>query len=169
MFGFQAKDVLKSCEKGSGCCTPQPKAKELCPKCQQKAKGVPAITLEHLLTQKAKEELKEFEGFYFCKTASCEVVYFKEHSILKEADISVGVGLKEGVKPATLCYCFGWTKEMIEAELKAKGSSDALEDIKTKMKNPGCSCETLNPSGSCCLGDVSQAIKALEKELNTEK
>ena len=130
---------------------------------------VGSATLKHLLTQEAKGRIIELEGFYFCKTASCEVVYFKEHAILKQADLSVGVGLKEGVKPATLCYCFGWTKEMIEAELQAKGFSDALEDIKVKIESQGCSCESVNPSGSCCLGDVSQAIKALEKELNTKK
>ena len=77
--------------------------------------------------------------------------------------MNVIVGLKEGAKPATVCYCFEWTKEKIKAELEATGETKALEDIKGKMENPGCSCEILNPSGGCCLGDVGKAIKEIQK------
>jgi len=68
---------------------------------------------------------------------------------------------KGGAVPATVCYCFGWTKENIKAELDETGDTTALEDIKAKMKNPGCSCEILNPSGGCCLGDVGKVIKEM--------
>ena len=42
----------------------------------------------------------------------------------------------------------------------------SVEDIKAKMQNPGCSCEVLNPSGGCCLGDTTKAIKEITSELN---
>jgi len=74
----------------------------------------------------------------------------------------VTVGLKEGAVPETVCYCFDWTKEKIQAELDATGETTALQDIKAKMENPGCSCEILNPSGGCFLGDVGKVIKALK-------
>lgn len=147
------------------CCTPQPKGKMECPSCHQKAKGVLGKTLKHLLTDKAKAKLSCFDGFYYCKTPSCEVVYFRGNEILTQKDVSVVVGLKEGATPATTCYCFDWTKEKIKAELQETGKTTALEDIKAKMKNPGCSCEILNPSGECCLGDNTKAIKEIKKEL----
>ncbi len=77
--------------------------------------------------------------------------------------MNVIVGLKEGAKPATVCYCFEWTKEKIKAELEATGKTKALEDIKAKMENIGCSCKILNLSGGCCLGDVGKAIKEIQK------
>jgi len=80
--------------------------------------------------------------------------------------MSVVVGLKDGATPATTCYCFDWTKEKIRAELQETGKTTALEDIKAKMENPGCSCEILNPSGGCCLGDNTKAIKEIKKELD---
>lgn len=79
--------------------------------------------------------------------------------------MSVVVGLKDGVTPAATCYCFDWTKEKIKAQLQETGKTNALEDIKTKMENPGCSCEILNPSGGCCLGDNTKAIKEIKQEL----
>ncbi len=134
------------------------------------AKPVPAVTLAHLLIPTAKAAIGSLENFHFCKTPDCDVIYFQEETILRQDDLIVTVGLKEGAIPATICYCFGWTKEKIEKEIKTYGKSFAPEDIKAKMKDPGCSCKTLNPSGRCCLGDISKAIKELsifeKKEIN---
>ena len=149
----------------AGCCTPQPKGKLECPQCLQKAKGVLSKTLKSLLKEKTLNSLECLDGFYYCKTASCSTIYFREQSVLTQDDLKVIVGLKDGATPATLCYCFDWTKEKIEAELKASGKTFALDDIKAKMENPGCLCESMNPSGGCCLADVGKAIKEIQSEL----
>ena len=147
------------------CCTPQPKGKVACPTCGEKAKGVLGKTLDHLLTDTAKASLSCLDGFYYCKTPSCKVVYFRNDTLLTQEDLSVVVGLKEGASPATTCYCFDWTKEKITAELKERGETNALTDIKHKMDTLGCSCEILNPSGGCCLGDNTKAIKEIKAKL----
>ena len=144
------------------CCTLQPKGKVECPICTQKAKGVLTKTLDHLLTSKAKKKLSCLDNFYYCKNPECRTIYFRDKEILTQEDMSIIVGLKDGASPATMCYCFDWTKEKISAELKEKGESRALEDIKEKMKDPGCSCEILNPSGGCCLADIGKTIKEME-------
>ncbi len=144
-----------------GCCSPQPKGKAVCPLCGKAAKGVLVKTLEHLLTDDVKAKLDSLEDFHYCKTPTCEAVYFRGDEVLKQDALTVTVGLKEGAGPATVCYCFGWTKEKIRDEIEATGKTTAIEDIEAKMGNPGCSCEILNPSGQCCLGDVSKAIKEI--------
>ncbi len=165
MFTFKAEETKESCELGDNCCTPQPKGKVECPSCHEKAKGVLGKTVAHLVKEESKSKLDSFDGFYYCKTPTCKTVYFREGIVLTQEDMRVVVGLKDGATPATVCYCFDWTKEKIKAELEATGKTTALEDIKAKMENPGCSCEVLNPSGGCCLGDVGKAIKALELHL----
>ena len=143
------------------CCTLQPEGKKECPRCHNKAKGVLEKTLNALLTQKTKESFNSLEGFCYCKTPSCDVIYFRDDTLLYQKDLKVSVGIKEGAKPANLCYCFEWTKEKIEEEIRRYGKTRALDDIKEKMKDTGCSCEIKNPSGSCCLGDIKKAIKNL--------
>jgi hypothetical protein len=155
-------------ESGSGCCTPQPKGKAACPACGEMAKGVLAKTVEHLLNDDAKATLECFEGFHFCKTPECEVVYFREDTRFTQNDMRVVVGLKAGASPATVCYCFDWTKEKIRAELEVSGESTASADITQKMETVGCSCELLNPSGGCCLGDIAKAVKEAKKALGLE-
>jgi len=143
------------------CCSVQPKGKVECPFCQEKAKGVLGKTVEALLSDDAKSRLTCFDGFHYCKTPSCKIVYFRDDTVVTQEDMNVVVGLKDGATPATVCYCFAWTKEKIKAELLSERKTAVLEDIKVKMQNPGCSCEILNPSGGCCLGDVAKAIKEL--------
>ncbi len=89
---------------------------------------------------------------------------FRGDEIVHQKNLSVVVGCKEGVSPANVCYCFGWTKEKIKEELQSTKESSALDDIEEKMNSMGCSCEILNPSGGCCLGGVSKAIKELMQE-----
>lgn len=57
-----------------------------------------------------------------------------------------------------LCYCFDFfEKDFVEAV--AQNREDQLVDkIKTMMKDPGCFCETSNPSGKCCLADIKKFI-----------
>jgi len=148
--------------KGDNCCSVQPKGKRTCPKCSKAAKGVLEKTFDALVKEQTKTKLSCTSGFYYCKTPSCKVVYFRDDIILTQEDMNVIVGLKDGASPATVCYCFEWSKEKIQAEVEATGRTTALEDIKAKMKDPGCACEILNPSGGCCLGDVTKAIKELQ-------
>ena len=151
---------------GDNCCTTQPKGKVECPECHLKAKGVLGKTVEALITTENQSNLSCFDGFYYCKTPSCKTIYFRDETIFTQKDINVVVGLKDGASPATVCYCFEWTKEKIKDELEKTGKTIALEDIKAKMENPGCSCEVLNPSGGCCLGDTTKTIKVIKSELN---
>ena len=154
--------TVQKTTKQTGCCSEQAKGKASCHLCGHLAKGVLKKTVEHMLTDQAKLRLSCLEGFYYCETPGCEVVYFRDVEILTQKELEVTVGLKEGTVPTTICYCFDWTKEKIQAELDERGKTIALEDIKAKMKDPGCSCEILNPSGGCCLGDVGKVIKELK-------
>jgi copper chaperone CopZ len=111
---------------------------------------------------------KETTGWRFCDTKNCDVVYFSEEgdTTFTNSQLRVAVGVKETAGDRPLCYCFGHSVASIKEELRAKGRSDALDDIRAKMTTPGCRCETENPSGSCCLGSVAKGIKIAEEELD---
>jgi len=89
------------------------------------------------------------------------VVYLRPGEIIFwKKDLSVKVGIKEpDDSTVSVCYCFGWTPQKIQEEIKTTGKTTAIEQIKTQVKAGNCYCEVTNPQGSCCLGNVSQAIK----------
>jgi copper chaperone CopZ len=109
----------------------------------------------------------EKSGWRFCGSPECEVVYYAQHTVASftKSHLRVRVGAKEKDGDRPLCYCFGHSVATIAQELRTKGRSDALDDIRRKMKDPGCACEVKNPSGSCCLGTVRKGIEAAKSEL----
>ncbi len=160
----------------------------LCPSCGKTGKRVSPVTVRALLREQYSEGIvttghsccdtngnRELgrkpttvdTGWRFCDSPDCDVVYFSEEddASFTKSHLKVPVGVKETTGERTLCYCFGHSVAGIKDELRTKSRSDALEDIRAKMKNPGCHCETSNPSGSCCLGNVTKGIQIAHEEL----
>lgn len=146
----------------SGCCVdhcevPAPALQTgVCPECGKKAKSVSRLTVKNLVRGHARVRPGTY---FFCRTPDCEVVYFSEALRFRKPDVKVRVGLKEGEAPVPLCYCFDYTRADIRKDVEEKGSTDILERIKVEVKAGYCACEVKNPSGDCCLGDITRAIQ----------
>lgn len=83
----------------------------VCRECGNEGKAVKPVTLKSLVKKPRLESVKALDGFYFCETPDCEVVYFNNEQdiYLDKADVAVRVGIKETEDPIPVCYCFGWT------------------------------------------------------------
>ena len=100
--------------------------------------------------------------YYFCDASDCDVVYFAlevEAPMFSREDLVVRVGAKETADPIPVCYCFGFTRKDIEKEIAETGRSTVVDRIKTEVNAGNCACEVRNPSGKCCLGDVTRTAK----------
>lgn len=137
-------------------CPPTP-----CPTCGQRGTSVARLTLGALLKPEHRPQILAQDEFCFCRTPTCEVVYFAPGRVLfRKRDLAVRVGLKEPDDPkAPVCYCFGWTPWKIREELERAGKSTVIDQIKAQVKAGNCYCEVTNPQGSCCLGNVAKAVQ----------
>lgn len=131
----------------------------VCPKCSQNGTQVDIITLCSLLQNKVQMNIIKNIHYKYCKTSDCDVSYFSPNNYFKIEDLKVKATHKDQGLDVSVCYCFGYTRESILNDIKINGQTNALEDIKNKMKNPGCFCERSNPQGNCCLGNVTAWIK----------
>lgn len=132
-----------------------------CPACGALGKPVARITLGALLKPEPRVRIPRQEEFCFCRTATCDVVYFREgEALFRKDDLGVHVGLKEPQDPtAPVCYCFDWTPQKIKSEIEATGKSTVVDQIKAQVKAGNCYCEVTNPQGSCCLGNVAKIVQ----------
>lgn len=157
----------------------------LCPACGHTGKPVGPATLRALLKEEFRDSVPEEAGhccgpepgvcrpatedagWRFCGSPECDVVYYAEQggAAFGKSRLRVAVGVKERAGERPLCYCFGHSVASLKEELRTKGRSDALEDIRRRMEDPGCACEVTNPSGSCCLGTVARGIETARAEL----
>jgi hypothetical protein len=101
--------------------------------------------------------------YRFCPEAECHIVYF--HASGKQtfttADVRVRVGLKERTDPIPLCYCFGFDEADVRREIESTGRATIPRRIAEFLKQKVCACPARNPSGACCLGEVTKAVRRL--------
>jgi len=149
----------------SDCCTVNAKtgpapAVMACPVNGARSKQVDMLTVSSLVRQ-LPLGMPNIE-YYFCEAADCDVVYFPFNSqapLFRRADLLVRVGSKETEDPIPVCYCFGFTREDIQKEITEAGESTVADRISAEVKAGNCACEVKNPSGKCCLGDVTRIVK----------
>ena len=152
---------MSSCGKGQVCeVKAPPPGAGFCTQCGRKGKAVEAQTLEHLLVEPFGRQLND-APYYFCATPDCNVVYFSPSSgtTFLKRDLRVRVGIKETDDPIPICYCFGHTRASAWQEIERTGSSTVVESIKREIQAGRCQCEIKNPSGKCCLGEVTRVIR----------
>ena len=138
-----------------------------CPRCRNKGKNVATLTVKNLVQDHAR--VSASASYSFCRTPTCDVVYFSVENVFEKKDLKVPVGLKETADPLLLCYCFGYTREHIRRENEAKQSGSILKKIKAEVQAGFCACEVKNPSGTCCLGDITRAMREFEQAASTPK
>jgi hypothetical protein len=136
-----------------------------CPANGAASKRVPALTVRSLL-RKLPLAMPDTQ-YYFCDSPDCDVVYFAfdpQAPRFRLQDLTVRVGVKETTDPIAVCYCFGFTRQDIQEEIRVTSQSTIAERIAAEVEAGRCACEIKNPSGKCCLGDVRRTVKAAERQ-----
>ena len=134
-----------------------------CPECGKLCKPVQGQTVKSLLSVSLRQ-VQDIK-YLFCRTKTCPVVYFSADG---EQAFIIGqvrerVYQKEPeANDVFVCYCFRHTV----GDLRTASPGDRaaiVEDINTGIDAGQCACDLRNPQGSCCLGNVRNLIKQLEK------
>lgn len=130
-----------------------------CPEANTRGRPVKFVTVSSLVRPEHRP-LVAGRAWSYCGDPACDVVYFAEDgAILRRSDLAVRVGEKEADPPRTVCYCFGHTRESIRDEVLRTGASDVVDAVAAKVRAKECSCETMNPKGTCCLADLRKAVE----------
>ena len=119
-----------------------------CPQCGEKCLTVLKKTVLQHLNQPWIHELSS-QQFYYCRTSDCDVVYYSKDGevIYNKSELRTRIGIKEKLKDALICFCFGVSRS------EAASDENIKNFVIKQTKDSMCSCETSNPSGRCCLKD----------------
>jgi hypothetical protein len=133
-----------------------------CAECKGQGRSVSRKTVLLMLKPHLLE--RAMAGSYgFCPASDCPVVYFEEQSgrSFTIGDLRVRVGVKAKTDPIPLCYCFGFEESHIREEIFETGTTTVLDKVSHLIREGLCACDTRNPAGVCCLGEVNRTVKCL--------
>lgn len=132
-----------------------------CPECGIRGTTVSLKTVDHLLVPSAHVRIDTAAQYRFCRTHGCDTAYYSDsqQTSFLLTDLRVRVGQKQPGPPTPVCYCFDFTTEQIDEEVKNSGDSTIPAQITSRIQAGECACETRNPQGSCCLGNVRAAVR----------
>jgi len=139
------------------------RAANACPECGKTAKPVQGQTVKALLSV-SLHEVRDVE-YLFCRTQTCPVVYFSPNGeqTLTAEQVRERVYQKEpDADDVWVCYCFRHTVGDVRAA-SPEARAAIVDDINTGINAGQCACDLRNPQGSCCLGNVRELIKRLNK------
>ncbi len=118
-----------------------------CPVNGQEYKHVSLTTVLHHIAEPWQFHTQK-QAYYFCDDPKCDVVYFgQDDSVIHASALREPVGVKQQSENATLCYCFGVTRDAFIANPELKTF------VVEKTKEKQCACDIRNPSGRCCLSE----------------
>jgi hypothetical protein len=142
-----------------------------CSRCGAKGARVEVTTVKALLTELA---LRHFEpaSYYFCPDATCSIVYFAaDGQVYTTTDVRVPVWQKQPAGARRICYCFDENEASMAREVDETGRCGAIQRVRDHIAAGRCACEVRNPRGTCCLGEVMEAVARVESRcfLEVEK
>jgi len=170
----------------SECCTSKPSdasnresvQQASCPICHAKGKPISTRTVKSLVRDHTR--VSQDRVYWLCRVMNCDVVYFSEAVSFYKPDLKVRVGFKEQQDPIPLCYCFDYTRSDISCDLGLRGETDIPDRVRAEIQRGFCACDVKNPSGACCLGDLTRPysrsatilersrVRSLLREVNLE-
>ena len=159
---------MHDCCSSDGCST-APVEHGVCRHCGRAGHPVERGTVDALLKGEARDRLQPVV-YDFDSNPTCPVVYFSNasDSYFGKEDLNVRVGIKEDSDPIPVCYCFGHTRHSIETEIVDTGESTVFDSVRAKVRAGECECEIRNPSGNCCLGEITRTVRTVKEDLKIQ-
>ncbi len=129
---------------------------DACPVCGELGEGVGLVTLRALIRKDLKA-LPDGEGFQYCRTLRCPIVWYRGAPAFAAdaAAVRVPVNVKMEEPSRPLCYCLKVDEAAVLEEVVERGCCTTLEEVQEATRaNTGKACHVTNPSGGCCERDV---------------
>jgi hypothetical protein len=150
-------------EASSDCCSiaKEERAKEGCPSCAEKGRFVSLATVGSMAKTSVKAHKLSQPSYKLCRNPDCPVVYFAPGITIDKTELRVPINFKEKNYDGPVCYCFDHTLASIRAEIQSTGRSTAQAVVTKEVQAGRCACEVKNPAGTCCLGDITRAVRSV--------
>lgn len=120
---------------------------------------MPNATVESLV--KKEYVVTPDEDYYICRTSDCSVIFYSNTKEYLADQVSVPVWYKTYSKEKILCYCSHVTQNDIRRAVTKMQTKNVKQIIKETGAMQNCDCIHKNPTGKCCLSEITNFIDTL--------
>jgi hypothetical protein len=136
---------------------PDDDGRAYCRRCGSLGTPVGAGPLETHLRPPARSRIGS--SAWFCSYPPCDVAYFDMFNTqIVVSELNAAVYPKD--PEASLCSCFGFTLDDIEADV-ADGTPIRIRELLAKSQSDAARCQTLAPDGRCCMREIQRLYMKL--------
>lgn len=130
-----------------------------CPSCSSKGRKLSLRTLLAFAKQEDLRQLNTQSQWYLCTSSDCQIGYFSSNETISTASM-LEVPFHKGTSlQRKVCFCFGYSVKDLDEDIRTKGVSSIEPSIREACQKGLQSCETLNPQGRCCLGNINSILR----------
>ena len=135
---------------------PMSGSKLRCPSCGHEGRHVTMTTVRSFVIE-GRDLGSEFA--HVCEQPECALVYFDDVALrIDVGEVRAAPFQKQRGESRVVCFCFGHSEAQLRAAETRGGN--ALVDAVTAACRAGLDrCETMNPQGRCCLGNVRSLLR----------
>ena len=135
-----------------------PEADSPCPRCGRTG---PVVGTEPVRAHRPDATLG---SWHYCPTTSCPVVFYLRDETINTDSVVTRVGHKATHQSVPVCFCFAHTAEALAADAEENGGVSTIKaEIRSAVARGSCACEHLNPSSQCCLPEVHQVLRRVDR------
>ena len=146
------------------CCELAPEA-QTCPERNARVRGAcPAcagrtipVSAAHVMRHVSGPAGRGIAGEHgFCPAPGCRVIFVAgDGAVFTTADVRHPPAYKSGDQRDLLCFCF----DVCGDDALSDAGDRLIAFIGDRVRAKDCACDTLNPSGGCCLGSIARYRK----------
>ena len=122
-----------------------------CPRCARPGRAISPATL---LAQAPPRSADDAAGWSACQTPTCPAGYFRGADVIDAVALAARPFHKGESPDRLVCFCFQRSAAQVRADPTIRDA------IRAACRDGQPACETQNPAGRCCLGDVGRVLGA---------
>jgi hypothetical protein len=131
-----------------------------CPGCEDSGRSVSSETVHAMLGTTPTQSGDDPVSWHVCLSHTCRVAYYATERSISIDEVLEIVPHKKGSADPKICFCFEYRiSHLVRSVTGDTSMHPIVQEIRARCREGLGRCETKNPEGRCCLGNITELLR----------